>query len=83
MHAISVFRSLTRLFYGCIVLDSLVGTLRSAPDVGLAAFIPAAFRTAVAEERLASGTLETAYAFGKMSLAAFIDGPCDARVRRC
>jgi hypothetical protein len=71
---LSVIRLLTRLFYGCIVLDSLVGTLRSAPDVGLAALTPAAFRAAVAEGRLASGTPETAYAFGKMSLAAFIDG---------
>jgi aminoglycoside phosphotransferase (APT) family kinase protein len=71
---LSVIRLLTRLFYGCIVLDSLVGTLRSAPDVGLAASSPAAFRTAVAEGRLASGTPEVAYAFGKMSLAAFIDG---------
>jgi hypothetical protein len=71
---LSVIRLLTRLFYGCIVLDSLAGTLRSAPDVGLAAFTPAAFRSAVAEGRLGSGTPATAYAFGKMSLAAFIDG---------
>lgn len=71
---LGVIRLLTRLFYGCIVLDSLVGTLRSAPDVGLAASTPAAFRRAVAEGRLASGSPETAYAFGKMSLAAFIDG---------
>jgi aminoglycoside phosphotransferase (APT) family kinase protein len=71
---LSVIRLLTRLFYGCIVLDSLVGTLRSAPDVGLAASSPAAFRAAVKEGRLASGTPEVAYAFGKMSLAAFIDG---------
>jgi aminoglycoside phosphotransferase (APT) family kinase protein len=71
---LSVIRLLTRLFYGGIVLDSLVGTLRFAPDIGLAASAPAAFRAAVAEGRLASGTPETAYAFGKMSLAAFIDG---------
>jgi aminoglycoside phosphotransferase (APT) family kinase protein len=71
---LGVIRLLTRLFYGCIVLDSLVGTLHSAPDVGLAASSPAAFRTALAEGRLASGTPEIAYAFGKMSLAAFIDG---------
>jgi Phosphotransferase enzyme family len=71
---LSVIRLLTRLYYGCIVLDSLVGALRSAPDIGLAASSPAAFRTAVAEGRLASGTPETAYAFGQMSLAAFIDG---------
>jgi aminoglycoside phosphotransferase (APT) family kinase protein len=71
---LSVIRLLTRLYYGCIVLDSLVDTLRSAPDIGLAASSPAAFRAAVAEGRLASGTPETAYAFGQMSLAAFIDG---------
>jgi aminoglycoside phosphotransferase (APT) family kinase protein len=71
---LSVIRLLTRLYYGCIVLDSLVGALRSAPDIGLAASSPAAFRAAVAEGRLASGTPETAYAFGRMSLAAFIDG---------
>jgi aminoglycoside phosphotransferase (APT) family kinase protein len=71
---LNVIRLLTRLFYGCIVLDSLAGTLPSAPDVGTAAFTPAAFRIAVAEGRLASGTPEVAYAFGRMSLAAFIDG---------
>jgi aminoglycoside phosphotransferase (APT) family kinase protein len=71
---LTVIRLLTRLFYGCIVLDSLSGVLRSVPDVGLAALTPAAFRTAVADGRLASGTAEVAYAFGKMSLAAFIDG---------
>jgi hypothetical protein len=71
---LSVIRLLTRLYYGCIVLDSLVGSLRSAPDVGFAASGPAAFRAAVAEGRLASGTPEIAYAFGQMSLAAFIDG---------
>jgi aminoglycoside phosphotransferase (APT) family kinase protein len=69
-----VIRLLTRLYYGCIVLDSLVDTLRHVPDIGLAASSPAAFRAAVAEGRLASGTPETAYAFGQMSLAAFIDG---------
>jgi hypothetical protein len=42
--------------------------------VGVTARTPAAFRTAVADGRLASGTAETAYAFAKMSLAAFIDG---------
>jgi hypothetical protein len=71
---LSVVRLLTRLFYGCVVLDSLIGALRSAPQIGLAASSPAAFRTAVAEGRLASGTPEVAYAFGMMSLAAFIDG---------
>jgi aminoglycoside phosphotransferase (APT) family kinase protein len=71
---LGVIRLLTRLYYGCVVLDSLAGTLRSAPDIGRAASSPAAFRLAVAEGRLASGSPEVAYAFGQMSLAAFIDG---------
>jgi aminoglycoside phosphotransferase (APT) family kinase protein len=71
---LGVIRLLTRLYCGCIVLDGLVDTLRPVPDIGLAASSPAAFRAAVAEGRLASGTPETAYAFGRMSLTAFIDG---------
>ncbi len=71
---LSVMRLLTRLFYGCIVLENFVGAPRSTPDANLAAFTPAAFRAAVADGRLASGAPETAYAFAKMSLAAFIDG---------
>lgn len=71
---LSLMRLLTRLFYGCIVLENFAHTPRSAPHASLAAFTPAAFRAAVAEGRLASGAPETAYAFGKMSLAAFIDG---------
>ena len=68
-----VIRLLTRLFYGCIVLDSLAGSA-IRPDAGLAAFTPTSFRAAVAEGRLTSSTPETAYAFAMMSLAAFIDG---------
>jgi Ser/Thr protein kinase RdoA (MazF antagonist) len=68
-----VIRLLTRLFYGCIVLDSLAGSA-IRPDAGLAAFTPTSFRAAVAEGRLKSSTPETAYAFAMMSLAAFIDG---------
>jgi thiamine kinase-like enzyme len=71
---LSVIRLLTRLYYGCVVLGSLADVLRIPPDIGLAASSPAAFRAAVAEGRLASGSPETAYAFGQMSLAAFIDG---------
>jgi phosphotransferase family enzyme len=75
LHArLVIIRLLTRLFYGCVVLDSLAGSLRSRPDSGLATFTPASFRMAVAEGRLKSGTAETAYAFAMMSLAAFIDG---------
>ncbi|MDO8378666.1 phosphotransferase [Phenylobacterium sp.] len=69
-----VIRLLTRLFYGCIVLDSLGDPWRSAqPAVGTA-FTPAGFRRAVAEGRLVSGAPETAHAFAQMSLAAFLDG---------
>ena len=44
------------------------------PDVSLAASSAAAFRTAEADGRLGSGAPEAAYAFGKMSLRAFVDG---------
>lgn len=72
---LSVIRLLARLFYGCIVLDSLLGTLlRSASNEDLAGLTPMAFRAAIAEGRLASGSPDVAYAFAKMSLAAFITG---------
>jgi aminoglycoside phosphotransferase (APT) family kinase protein len=68
---LGVIRLLVRLFYGCIVLGSLTDAPRRAR---LDAFTPDGFRAAVAEGRVSSGTSETAYEFGKMSLAAFIDG---------
>jgi Phosphotransferase enzyme family len=71
---LTVMGLLTRLFYGCIVLDTMATRLQVAQDASLDAFTPAAFRAAVVEGKLTSGTPETAYAFGKMSLAAFIDG---------
>lgn len=69
-----VIRLLTRLFYGCIVLDSLGGASLSAQLGVGAAYTPAGFRSAVAEGRLSSGAPDTAYAFARMSLAAFLDG---------
>jgi aminoglycoside phosphotransferase (APT) family kinase protein len=71
---LAVIRLLTRLFYGCVVLDSLVGVLPSIANKNAAALTPAAFRTAVTEGRFESGSREVAYAFARMSLAAFIDG---------
>jgi Ser/Thr protein kinase RdoA (MazF antagonist) len=71
---LGVVRLLTRLFYGCVVLEVFVNAPPFGPDETLAAFTPGGFRQAVADGRLASGTAETAYAFGKMSLAAFLDG---------
>jgi len=68
-----VTRLLTRLFYGCIALEAFAGLPRAAPEDSLDALTPAAFRSAVADCRLESGS-EIAWAFGKMSLAAFIDG---------
>ena len=69
-------RVLTRLYYGCVVLESLAGT-RAAPETSLDALTPDGFKAAVTEGRLASGSPEIARAFGMMSLAAFIDG-CSA-----
>lgn len=66
-----VVRQLARLFYGCIALDA-VGANRPGPEEGLDALTPAQFCAAAAQGRLAPG--EIGYAFGKMSLAAFIRG---------
>jgi hypothetical protein len=69
-----VIRLLTRLFYGCIVLDSLQGAqnLRTAsPDIE---YTPVTFRRAVADGQLRSGSPQTAYAFARMSLTAFLHG---------
>jgi aminoglycoside phosphotransferase (APT) family kinase protein len=70
-----VVRQLTRLFYGCIVLDAVMAG-RSKREDSLDALSPAQFQAAAAQGRLAPG--EIGYAFGKMSLAAFIDG-CSTR----
>ncbi|MFI4934361.1 MAG: phosphotransferase [Caulobacterales bacterium] len=69
-----VVRQLARLFYGCIALEA-VAAERPERDVSLDALSPAQFQTAATHGRLASG--EIGYAFGKMSLAAFVDG-CSA-----
>jgi aminoglycoside phosphotransferase (APT) family kinase protein len=68
-----VIRLLTRLFYGCIVLDSL-GQAGLAAQPLADGFTPAGFRAALAEGRLASGTPATAHAFALMSLGAFRTG---------
>jgi hypothetical protein len=68
-------RQLTRLFYGCIALNAVMAG-RSEREDNLDALSPAQFQAAAANGRLAPG--EIGYAFGKMSLAAFIDG-CSAR----
>ena len=69
---LAMTRLLARLFYGCIALEAFAGVPRAAPEAHLEAFTPAGFRDAVAEGRLAGS--EIAWAFGKMSLAAFLAG---------
>jgi hypothetical protein len=71
---LKVVRLLTRLFYGGVVLENFINTPRVEPDANVAEFTPTSFRQAVADGKLASGSQEVAYAFGKMSLTAFIDG---------
>jgi aminoglycoside phosphotransferase (APT) family kinase protein len=72
---LGVVRLLTRLFYGCIVLESLSHAPRGEPETSLAALTPAEFQAAVATGRLGADRPEaTARAFGMMSLRAFIDG---------
>lgn len=64
-------RLVTRLFYGCVVLDGLGDAgVRMAARAPLA-LSPEGFRRAVRLGKLASGEPETAYAFALMSLAAF------------
>lgn len=69
-----VIRLLSRLFYGCIVLDSFGDRPQPFQAATGPAHTPATFRAAVAGGSLASGAPETAYAFARMSLAAFLDG---------
>ena len=69
-----VVRQLTQLFYGCISLDA-VKAERSEQEESLDAMSRAQFQAAVARGSLAPA--EIGYLFGKMSLAAFIDG-CSA-----
>lgn len=70
-----VVRQLTWLFYGRIALDAVMAG-RAEREDSLDALSPAQFRAAAAQGRLAPS--EIGYAFGKMSLAAFIDG-CSTR----
>jgi aminoglycoside phosphotransferase (APT) family kinase protein len=70
-----VVRQLTRLFYGCIALDAVTAG-RSEREDSLDALSPVQFQSAAAQGHLAPG--EIGYAFGKMSLAAFID-ECSAQ----
>ena len=71
---LKVIRLLTRLGYGCIVLDSLAQAPRGALLAKSTALTPAGFRSAVADGRIASGSPEIAYQFAIMSLRALIDG---------
>lgn len=72
---VRVVRQLTRLFYGCIALDA-AGAGRPDRYDNRDAMSPAQFKAAVSQGSLAPD--EIGYAFGKMSLAAFIDG-CSTR----
>ena len=71
---LAIIRLLTRLFYGCIVLENFMNLPRTAPDSNPDEYSPVSFRAAIADGRLASGSQEVAYAFGKMSLTAFAAG---------
>ena len=70
---LAVTRLLARLFYGCIALEAFGGAPRAAPETSLDALAPAAFLDAARGGRLGTPN-DVAWAFGKMSLAAFLDG---------
>lgn len=75
LHArLHIVRLLARLFYGCIALDA-VKAGHPGQDTSLDALSPAAFRAAATAGQLPPQ--EIGHAFGKMSLAAFLDG-CSA-----
>lgn len=72
---LGVVRLLARLFYGCIALEAFVHQPRTAFRASLEALTPAEFAAAIAAGRLgADHPEETAFAFGLMSLRAFLDG---------
>ena len=70
---LAVTRLLARLLYGCVALEAFAGEPRAAPEASLEALTPAAFLDAARRGHLGSGA-DVAWAFGKMSLAAFVDG---------
>ncbi len=70
-----IMRLLARLFYGCIALDA-VKAGRLERETGLDALSPGQFHAMAVQRLLAPD--EIGYSFGKMSLAAFLDG-CSAR----
>jgi hypothetical protein len=70
-----IVRQLARLFYGCIALDAAKAG-RSEQEISLDALSQAQFQAMAAQGRLAPDEIN--YAFGKISLAAFLDG-CSVR----
>ncbi len=87
---LGVVRLLARLFYGCIALEAFASPLGGsgprdrreprAPRASLDALTPAEFAAAIGAGRLgAEHPEETAFAFGLMSLRAFLDGVADQR----
>ncbi len=71
---LAVTRLLARLFYGCIALEAFAGVPRATPEADLEALTPAGFLSAAAEGRFEGDASAIGWAFGKMSLAAFIAG---------
>ncbi|HEX2591624.1 MAG TPA: phosphotransferase [Rhizomicrobium sp.] len=71
---LAVIKLLTRLFYGCIVLENFMHSPRDAPDEKLDEYRQSSFRAAIASGQLAAGSQDVAYAFGKMSLTEFANG---------
>jgi hypothetical protein len=75
VEALAIVRLLVRLFYGCIALEALTHDSGRAQIASLVALTPAEFRAEVEAGRLGAGHPDaTAYAFGLMSLRAFLDG---------
>jgi hypothetical protein len=69
---LTMMRSFTRLYYGCLLLIGLGAAPGAEPVADLSAMTPPEFMLAVQEGRLRPGAPETAFALGKMHLAAFL-----------
>jgi hypothetical protein len=73
-----LMRQLARLYFACVIFGQFAATPRAQPDSDLKALSPLEFVTAIEQGRLRVGTSELLYAWGKMFLAAFLDGLTEA-----
>ncbi len=69
-----LMRQLARLYFACVIFGQFAASPRAEPDSDLKALSGLEFVTAIEQGRLRIGTPELLYAWGKMFLAAFLNG---------